>query len=556
MEVLTLAPGMDPRHRMRQLRRQGYISKQVRIRNMWHELRRASDSELSAMRGTTAEIVLGDELHLPQRGKQDVERTDDAGALLQVNRFRRNGSLLLTDRQDVKKRGARGGRRLTLFNRRGRPIAQWSSATSFYHAWLDSVAHNDPASVLISDSAFVGAMMHSYRRESVALVQVLHSHHLDETDGRGSRIAAGKLPILRHADQYDHLVVLTGRQRQQMIDSGLVTNNITAIPNTFRGDILPHAAPRSPEKGIMVARLSPIKRIGHAIDAVAAANTAPQPTLDIFGEGNLIDGLRDHVTSRGADDRIVLHGHDPNARSRFKDASFSLLTSRNEGQGLVLLESMANGCIPIAYDIDFGPRDIITHGTNGFLVAPGDTDQLAETIEAAAELDDATLSEMRESALRRAADFAPVAVVGEWAQLLNRVLAEKRPALVLKGRAELLNAEANDTELCLRARIHLSEDAQITQAQLFWNARKAGQFGRVEASIDRFDDHLEAQFALPLANVVPHTGDLIDFSVDLHGDGGFGRLRISTASAELPVAFNDFELYSTVHGNVSLRVPK
>ena len=33
----------------------------------------------------------------------------------------------------------------------------------------------------------------------------------------------------------------------------------------------------------------------------------------------------------------------------------------------MLVESMASGCIPIAYDIDYGPSDIITDGVDGFL---------------------------------------------------------------------------------------------------------------------------------------------------------------------------------------------
>ncbi|WP_200914854.1 glycosyltransferase [Arthrobacter sp. Leaf234] len=40
-------------------------------------------------------------------------------------------------------------------------------------------------------------------------------------------------------------------------------------------------------------------------------------------------------------------------------ASFTLLTSTTEGLPLVLLEAMSGGCLPIAYDIPYGPADLI-----------------------------------------------------------------------------------------------------------------------------------------------------------------------------------------------------
>ena len=79
-------------------------------------------------------------------------------------------------------------------------------------------------------------------------------------------------------------------------------------------------------------------------------------------------------------ERVRLHGHDPHARNHFARSSFSLLTSRTEGQSLTIVESMAHGCIPIAYDIDYGPSDIITDGVDGFLVPAGRPDALRSRV--------------------------------------------------------------------------------------------------------------------------------------------------------------------------------
>ena len=62
------------------------------------------------------------------------------------------------------------------------------------------------------------------------------------------------------------------------------------------------------------------------------------------------------------------------------------MTSRREGFPMVLLEAMSVGLPVIAYDCPTGPRDIITDGVDGYIVADGDTESLAASL---AELMDA-----------------------------------------------------------------------------------------------------------------------------------------------------------------------
>ena len=61
-------------------------------------------------------------------------------------------------------------------------------------------------------------------------------------------------------------------------------------------------------------------------------------------------------------------------------AAFYVMTSRTEGFGLVLTEAKSCNLPTLAYDIDFGPREIIDNGVSGYLVEAYDSDVMAEKI--------------------------------------------------------------------------------------------------------------------------------------------------------------------------------
>ncbi len=57
-----------------------------------------------------------------------------------------------------------------------------------------------------------------------------------------------------------------------------------------------------------------------------------------------------------------------------------LMTSRKEPFGMVTIEAMSMGCVPLAYNIPSGNQEIIEHGKSGFLLPLGDFDAWAAVI--------------------------------------------------------------------------------------------------------------------------------------------------------------------------------
>jgi poly(glycerol-phosphate) alpha-glucosyltransferase len=102
----------------------------------------------------------------------------------------------------------------------------------------------------------------------------------------------------------------------------------------------------------------------------------------------------------------------------YRRASLSLLTSRYEGFGLVVAESLAHGCPVVSYDLKYGPADIIADGVDGFLVPSGDVKGLARRIVEVLS-DDGLHGSLSEAALRAAARFSPDAFVARWSKLFN-----------------------------------------------------------------------------------------------------------------------------------------
>ncbi|HLS71722.1 MAG TPA: glycosyltransferase family 4 protein [Chitinophagaceae bacterium] len=75
-----------------------------------------------------------------------------------------------------------------------------------------------------------------------------------------------------------------------------------------------------------------------------------------------------------------MHFHPPvsNIQEKYLESAFLVLPSRSEGFGMVLIEAMECGLPCVSFDCPSGPRDIIKEGEDGFLVAPEDTEALAE----------------------------------------------------------------------------------------------------------------------------------------------------------------------------------
>jgi glycosyltransferase involved in cell wall biosynthesis len=104
--------------------------------------------------------------------------------------------------------------------------------------------------------------------------------------------------------------------------------------------------------------------------------------LVILGEGPERARLVALARTLGVVERVFMPGFVPNPYPFQKRAEVFVLSSRQEGFGMVLLEALALGTCVVSSDCAYGPRSVLEGGRYGVLVPPDDIDSLAEGISA------------------------------------------------------------------------------------------------------------------------------------------------------------------------------
>jgi glycosyltransferase involved in cell wall biosynthesis len=133
---------------------------------------------------------------------------------------------------------------------------------------------------------------------------------------------------------------------------------------------------------LAVGRLASQKGFDLLLQAFArCADSVPGWRLRVLGSGPLLGELTQLTTSLGLEDRVEWIPRHPAPWSHATRSSVFVLSSRYEGFPNVLLEAMAVGLPPVAFDCPSGPAEIIAPGRNGILVPGGDVERLADAMQ-------------------------------------------------------------------------------------------------------------------------------------------------------------------------------
>ncbi|MCW2131847.1 glycosyltransferase [Arthrobacter sp. VKM Ac-2550] len=483
------------------------------------------------------------------------------GSTVAVRQFYRpDGTEFLRDEAPQDRTGKGLGRFLTLLDISGAPVAQWRQAGDFYRSWLRSLAAGEPSTFIV-DSAFASRIVSPLESENIIKFMVLHNSHIASGgDPFKGKMAAGQKLIHENTLAWDGIVFLTQKHRQDYEERFGTASNLFTVSNPKpRVDSLPDFASRS-TNGVMVCRLEAQKNVPHAIDVMARVHQVmPQVKLDIYGAGSLREELQTRIDELSLQDVVHLHGHTPNAAAKFETARFSLLTSRNEGQPLSLMESLGRGCPPVSYDIRYGPSDVIDDGENGFLVSAGDVDAAADRVIQLCGGDELA-QKMGEVAWDRSIRFSDTAVINQWALAIEKAWDQRAQRVVLSD----LSLKLREVGYIASGGLEIAADVLWTQhsgpaaqevlaANLVIGRRAGGKpaFLPMEV-VERMPGRLVVSGSALISDLdrgVDASNNELDIFVQVHGSNVLKTFRVG-----FPGPTHSWVPYATVHGSLSLKL--
>lgn len=250
------------------------------------------------------------------------------------------------------------------------------------------------------------------------IAQLHHDHRFDKKLLRD---------FVHHYHGIDVFTLLTDELTQEV--SALMANNhhtkCVTMPN-FLPD-MPAQAEETPLENQVVAvgRLDEVKGFLRLIRLWKKVYDHTGTILKIIGGGNQKPELEAEIAAQGLETGVILTGameHD-NVLQEMKKSIFYAMTSFTEGFPFVLIEAMSQGLPAIAYDVRVGPRAIITHGENGFLIPDEDE---AAFVSAAADIITNTeqRAAMSQAALLQANAFSEAVIMEKWEAIFRSVLKE------------------------------------------------------------------------------------------------------------------------------------
>lgn len=288
-----------------------------------------------------------------------------------------------------------------------------------FRYWMQSlVLPGESMPVIISEYGARRKALNALEEENEArVIYTLHNNHFSPPHGYGSPLRPEMADLLNHLRDCRDVVVLTSGQRQD------IWKQFGWMPSVH---VIPHFVPdvskvreRDPKRIVMVGRfhqikgqLAAIRAFGHVVSAV------PEAKLVFYGRGTDEAEMRRQIIDLGLTASVSIAGFTADAEDVFLGAAMSIVASDYEGFCLSLAESMAAGCVPVSYDIKYGPREMIDNGVNGFLVEAGNEKELADALILGLS-NKAMTDSMSEEAKRITDKLSRGRFMDEWMSVLN-----------------------------------------------------------------------------------------------------------------------------------------
>ncbi len=269
------------------------------------------------------------------------------------------------------------------------PLPEGGSIDPRVGDWLDWLTAQVPGAVVFADSPAAYPYLSAMTNPQVSRVAGVHLNHLAAPGTGQDPAMAAMTPrfaerFAEHQDAFDALVVMTDAQAADLRTRFGTDTPTLVIPPAVAG---PDARSdgRSGGSGgrriVAVGPLEPSSRHDHVIRAAQPGLLAdPDLVLDLVGTGEAGPALLSLAEELGLAGRVrtVTPGTDEYAP--FAGAVLTVWAGRRESFPVAILRSLAAGVPVVAYDVAYGPAELLASPEAGELVTPGDVAALTAAI--------------------------------------------------------------------------------------------------------------------------------------------------------------------------------
>ena len=293
----------------------------------------------------------------------------------------------------------------------------------------------------------LAALLYNATRRRSRRCLVVHTYHGTVFHGYFGHVGDLLVRIVERllAAGTDRVVVLSERQRREIVEGLRIApaGRVAIVPLGLELDPLLRMAGDAPtlhlELGLpdnafvlgFVGRLVDIKDPATLLRAFErVTDRVPHAMLLLAGDGPLRPGLDALAASLKISNSVRFLGWRHDLAALYATLDVVVLSSRNEGTPVSVIEAMAAGRAVVATDVG-GVGDVIDHEETGVLVPAARPDALAEAIQRLA-TDEAARRRLGSSARRSvAARFSAVRLVDDVDRRYRDDLAAKRRGAAL-----------------------------------------------------------------------------------------------------------------------------
>ncbi len=319
------------------------------------------------------------------------------------------------NRQDIRTKIANFllSRKSKLIHKDEESIKQFSLLTDIkLFLYLRSIKEG----VLVSTRPCFNLFISKFGRKKIKLVGQEHINFEGHPEGL-------KKSIKKYYPKLDYLITLTDKDNEhyQKIfnrNSNLqilkITNSVSANQEVYKSSLK--------EKTVIAAgRLDYIKGYDLLIEAFSyVVKKNPDWKLKIYGTGKEKNELMKLIQDRHLYNHVFLMGPTKNLNKELLNSSIFAVSSRIEGFGLVIVESMQSGVPVVSFDCPHGPSEIITNEVDGILVDNENVLGLANSINLLVE-DNELRGKMGLHAIESVKRFSIESIGAQWDEFFKSI---------------------------------------------------------------------------------------------------------------------------------------